>query len=140
MAGRRYRIGSIIFALAWLAVVGAAVALAVVRRESQGVYTYIIIGMAAMMLVVFVINYLPWRLQAKSATEVIGKLSTGLLILSVIILLAVSLAKGYRNLGLFGSAVLLLFLVTFIRIFASYLKDMGIRLRHEPKGDRKDSQ
>jgi peptidoglycan/LPS O-acetylase OafA/YrhL len=137
VAGRASKIGSILLAVVWVAVVCAAVALAIARRETQGVYTYIILGMAALMLLLFAVNYLPRWPQTERSAETVGKFSLGLLLLCIIILLAVSLVKGYRTIGLIGDAALLLFLVTFVRIFVSYVKDMGIRFSVR---ERKDNE
>jgi len=127
----------------WLATVCVTVTLAIARRDEYGITSYLIAGAAAVMLAVFVVAHLPRRLQRRYVAELLGKLSVGLLILFAIFILAASLVKGYRNLGVLGTGVLILFLVTFVRIFISYVKDLNKEGRtvrreaeneHEPAG------
>ena len=123
MAKSKSRIRIIVFNLLWLGVVCGAAALAIARRDEEGAFSYLSIGLAVVMLVLFAIGNMPRRLQKKNLAELLGKLSVGLLILFAIFILATTLIKGYNNFGLLGSGVLILFLFTFIRIFISYMKD-----------------
>lgn len=69
----------------------------------------------------------------------IDKLFVGLLLLLVIAFLAYMMITGYSNFGLLGSGFLLLFLVTFIRIFISFVKDASKELKAgRGKNDRKN--
>ena len=123
------RFRTILLSLIWLATVCGAVSLAIVRRDQRGIFSYLAVGAGVVMLVVFAVDRLPWKVQKKSFAELLGHLSVGLLILFAILILAASLVKGYRNFGVLGNGVLLLFLITFIRIFISYVKDFTKRRR-----------
>jgi len=125
---------TILLSIVWLAVVCGAAALAIARRETLGISAYIIIGGAIVMLVLFAVDRLPRGLENKLPTELIGNLFTGLLILFAILILGVSLLKGYRNLGIIGSGILALFLIVFLRIFADYVRDFWKKSRrHDGK-------
>ena len=117
------RFKTIFLSVIWLATVCGAVILAIMRRDQYGTLSYVAVGAGVVMLVVFAVEYLPRRIQRRLLAELLGHLSVGLLILFAIVILAASLVKGYRNFGVLGSGVLLLFLITFIRIFISYMKD-----------------
>jgi NhaP-type Na+/H+ or K+/H+ antiporter len=122
MTRPKTKFARILFPVLWLAVVCGAVILAIKRNE-QGIDLYIIIGIALGMLVLFAVGYLPQKLRKEPFTELVGHLFVGFLILVAILTLATALAKGYERFGIFGAAVLVLFLITFIRIFFDYVKD-----------------
>lgn len=143
MRDRKIQFKTIFLSLIWLAVVFGAVALAIARRDQYGITTYIVIGIAVGMLVIFAINYLPKKTQRKSSSDLIGKLATGLLILCAILILAVSLVKGYKNFGIVGNGALLLFLFVFVRIFIDFVKDfdkkpVALRSKKKKEADRKE--
>lgn len=119
------KLKTVVLSFVWLAVVCGAVALAITRRAEQGITAYIIVGLATVMLALFGINHLPRKVQKKSSTDLFGKLFLGLLILFAILILSVSLIKGFRTFGIIGNGVLILFLITFIRIFIDYVKDFN---------------
>ena len=123
MGRNRSKVPVVLLSLVWLAVVLGAVTLVVVRREEYGFQAYVTLGIAALMLVVFVIALLPRRLQRAAAAESLGTWATGGLILLIVLTLAGSLVKGFPNLGLFGSLVLLLFLAVFIEIFIRFIRE-----------------
>ena len=137
MAGSKSKINTILISMLWLGGVCGAMILAIKRRHEQGMFSYLSMGLGAVMLVLFVLGYLPRRLKKKDLTELIDKLFVGLLLLFAISIIAATLIKGYRNFGLLGNGFLILFLVTFIRIFINYVKhvkkEMGTK-----KGKGKD--
>ena len=128
------RIRTVLLSLIWLAVVGGAVALAITRREEYGASAFIAVGIAVFMLVIFVISFLPKRIQSKSLSDLLGKLSVGALILLAIAVLGYSLVKGPR--GILATGILVLFLVSFMRIFIDYLKHVS-KSSEEARGKSK---
>jgi|GEM_PF-4468509 len=124
MQTARPKVRTVLLALIWLAVVGGAVALAVTRREEYGVSDApITVGIAVFMLIIFVISFLPKKLQGKSLPDLLGKLSVGALILFAIAVLSYAIIKGPR--GILATGILVLFLASFVRIFINYLKNIG---------------
>jgi len=117
------RIRTVLLSLIWLAVVSGAVALAVTRRDEYGASALITVGIAIFMLIIFVISFLPKKIQNKSLSELLGRLSVGALILLAIAVLGYALVKGPR--GILATGVFVLFLVSFARIFIDYLKHLG---------------
>ena len=122
--GQRKRAALTVFlAVVWLAVVFGAVWLAVTRRDEYGAMAYLAPVIALFMLVIFVLSFLPRSVQGRSFPELLGKLSTGALILCAIAVLVLAIVKG--NIGILGRAVLVLFAVVFVRIFVDYIRDFN---------------
>ncbi len=139
MAGSRSKINTIVVSILWVGGVCGAMVLAIKRRDEQGMFSYLSMGLGVVMLVLFVAGYLPRRLKKKNLVALIDKLFVGLLLLLVIAFLAYMVITGYSNFGLLGTGFLLLFLVTFIRIFISFVKDSRKELQAKRgKTDRKD--
>jgi hypothetical protein len=109
-----------LLACVWLAVVAASVYLVVTRRNEYGHFTYIVPGMAVFMLVLFVLAFLPRKGPEPPLRERLGLLSVGALILFALAVLGVAIIQ--RRGDLVGLAVLGLFFVVFVRIFAGWMK------------------
>jgi len=109
----------------WLAVVVGAVYLALTRREEYGRSGLIVVAIAFFMLVSFALAFLPRSLKKAPASELLSRLTTGGLILCAIAVLVYSIIAGFRNYGVVGNAVLILFAVVFVRIFVDYVKSFG---------------
>ena len=122
MSPGQKRVVHVLLAVVWLAVVGLGMFLAITRREEYGYSAYIALGIGAAMLVIFVLNYLPRNVQKKTAAEWAGDLATAVLILGAVAVLGYSIVVGKH--GIFGTLVLLVFFITFIRIFRDYVKHL----------------
>jgi len=132
MAERRPTTVFILLNLAWLAIVLAGIAIVIWKFDEYGIGGVIAIGIGLAMLVIFGISHLSKSAHDKPMTKRLGEGATGALILGAILVLAYSLVRGYRNFGVFGTAVLLLFLVIFVGILKDYIK----HLRNPKKGSR----
>ena len=133
MTKPKSKIKIIFLSLIWIGGVCGAAILMMARRDEQGIHAYLAVGLAVAMLLSFAVAYLPRKLQGKNFAELSEKLSTGLVLLFVILILAAFLIKGYKNIGIFGSGVVLLFLFTFIRLFISFIKDSSKSPRGRPQ-------
>ncbi len=125
MAKSRSRLKTILLAAIWLAIVGGGMLAAISRREEFGVISYIVVGIGITMTMLFAVGSLPKKIQRRSFTELARKLFVGFLILCANLFLIVILVQGYKNLGILAGGALILFLVTFIQIFFSYIKDFN---------------
>lgn len=134
MSVPKSKIGAILLAVVWLAVVAAAVFIAVTRREGYGSLAYIAPGMAAAMLVIFALTYLPRRLKDSPWAEGLGELAVAVLILFAIAILAMAILS--TNNGIVGTAALVLFLLAFIRIFRDYMKHLKRSRAKRPRTNR----
>ncbi len=113
---------TVFLAVVWLGVVGVSVWIALARREEYGLYAYIVPGMALAMLTIFVIAFLPRKLQRKHAPEFLGDMATLALIGFAIAVLIFTLWT-HRG-SYFGTAVLALFLLSFLRILRDYIRHL----------------
>jgi len=135
MRANKSKIVAILMAVVWLAVVAVAVFIAVTRRDEYGALTYIAPGMAAAMLVIFAIAYLPRRLKDTPWVDRLGELAVAVLILFAITILAIAILS--TNNGIVGTAVLVLFLLAFVRIFRDYIKHLRkSRKKRQPKNSQ----
>ena len=121
---------SVLLPFVWIAVVGLSVFLVLKRREEYGLWVYIVPAMAAFMRFIFTIALLPARWRTATSSQFLGNLSVGALILAALVVLGHAMVKGCH--GLFGSIVLLLIFVVFVRIFIDFLKHCRSR-KHQKK-------
>ena len=105
----------------WVGVVVGSVFLAVTRREEYGLVACIAPVMALFMLIIFVVSFLPRRIQKGKASEFLGKLSTAALILCALAVLGYSVVVSRKSLGTL--LIVGLFFVIFVRIFIDFIKD-----------------
>jgi hypothetical protein len=117
------RIISVLLSIVWLAVVGTAIWLAVTRFDRYGVLSLVAIGIAVVMLAIFVVERLGRKRGSSGTGRPAANWLTGALILGAVVMLVASVVKGYGNLGLGGSAVLILFALAFVRIFIDFVRD-----------------
>jgi len=140
MSGQKSRIRLVLLSLVWVAVVAIGVVIAVTRYEKYGIASFVIAGMAGAMLVVFLIANLPRRAREEPRAGSAGKIATGGLILGAIAILIFSVIKGFKNFGIAGSAVLILFAVVFIGIFRDFLRDSRKKKRRARKSPPQDKK
>jgi len=139
--GKKLR--TVVLSVIGLAVVAGSVFIAVTRHEEYGWWSYLVPVMAVLMLVGFVLNFLPKRTgeggsesESRSkiaigkegerpASEGIGTFVTGGLIVCALVVLGGSLVVGIAKdkAGLGAILVLGLFFVVFLNIFHQFLKD-----------------
>ena len=126
----RRKIVTFLLAAAWLGIIAVSVYIAVTRREKYGYFAYTVPTMAVFMLVLFVLAFLPKSQSESRPSQWLGKLATGALILIVI---GVLIAAAFNHRGsVVGFAVMILFLVTFVQIFISWLKE-GLHCTKRPR-------
>jgi len=116
----RKKITTFFLGLVWVGVVVVAVIIAVTRREEYGHFAYVVPGMAVLMLILFALAFLPKKISGKSFAERLGELCTGGLLLIVLVVLGVAVYQ--KRDSILGIGVLVLFFITFLRIFIDWVK------------------
>lgn len=131
---------NVLLCAAWLAVVAVAVGLAFARWRQAPVTGVIVLVIAAAMLVVFVISFLPKKARHAPMAGSLGRWAVGALLVGAIAALAATLVMGFRKLGVIGVVAVSFFLVTFVRIFLDFIKDARKAERKARRGPPDDPQ
>jgi len=120
---RTRKIGALFLALVWLAVVAGSVVIVLTRHETYGWWVYLVPVIAAVMLIVFTISFLPRKFQDRPVNQLVGQMATGALILAAIVVLGSAIASFVKAGGSIGPILILgLFFVIFCRIFVDFVK------------------
>ena len=138
MAKRAPRIPPFIFIPVWLAVVSGAIVYAITHFEEYGAFSVIMVLLAAFMLTLFFITFLPAKMQKHPFTEGLGKWATGLLIIGAVCALGYHFVLTFGHNSFMGTVVIIFFIFIFVRILIDFIKDARKPKRTRKKSDGKD--